>query len=163
MKPKGKVLEIGPGMGCDTQLLCEKGFDVTAIDLTPKSVETTKARLTHYNLPTVVMVGNAEKLQFGNETFDAVYSFGVLHHTPDTQKSIDEVYRVLKKGGVALIMLYNRWSLNYVAHLITHTQFDGTKKDPCPEEKSYTRQEILKMFSKFSTVEIKPDYLFGTG
>jgi ubiquinone/menaquinone biosynthesis C-methylase UbiE len=163
MKPGGKVLEIGPGMGCDTQLLCEKGLEVTAIDLTSKSVETTKVRLAHFNLPAVVITGNAEALQFQDETFDAVYSFGVLHHTPDTYKSIDEVHRVLKKGGIALIMLYNRKSLNYLAHVITRTQFDGTRKDPCPEEKAYTKQEIIKMFNNFSAVMVKPDYLFGTG
>lgn len=163
MKPKGKLLEIGPGMGCDTQLLCSKGWEVTAMDLTPKSVEATKARLLHYKLPATVLLGNAEDLQFADETFDAVYSFGVLHHTPDTQKAIHEIHRVLKKSGIALIMLYNRRSLNYLAHIITRTQFDGTKNDPCPREQAYTRAEILKMFGRFSQVEVKPDYLFGTG
>jgi ubiquinone/menaquinone biosynthesis C-methylase UbiE len=163
LKPNGKALEIGLGMGCDTQLLCEKGFDVTGVDLTPKSVEATTARLKFYNLKADVRTGNAEALDFDDGTFDVVYSFGVLHHTPDTQKAINEVHRVLKSDGIALIMLYNKNSLNYWAHLITGTQYDGTKKDPCPVERAYTKSEIRKLCSRYSKVDIRVDYLFGTG
>ena len=123
LKPGAKVLEIGVGMGIDTQLLCEHGFKVTGIDLTEKSVDATMARLAFYGLPAHIVQGNAEELQFPDEFFDVAYSFGVLHHTPD--------------------MLYHRRSLNYLAHQITRTSFDGSREDWCPEEKAYTKAEEI--------------------
>ncbi|MEE2710373.1 MAG: class I SAM-dependent methyltransferase [Gemmatimonadota bacterium] len=160
---EGKALEIGLGLGCDLQLLCQQGYEVTGVDLTEKAVEATTARMAFYNLPVTVKLGNVEALDFDDETFDIVYSLGGFHHTPDTQKSIDEVRRVLKKDEVALIMLYHRHALNYLAHLVTRTQFDGHKKDPCPGEKAYTKKEVLQLFSKYSQTAIEMDYLFGTG
>ena len=163
IKVEGKALEIGLGLGCDLQLLCEQGYETTGIDLTEKAVEASTARMAYYNLPVTVKLGNVEALDFDDETFDIVYSFGVLHHTPDTKKSIDEVRRVLKKNGIALIMMYNRRSLNYLAHWLTRTQFDGHGDDPCPVERAYTRNEILQLFSSYSQTNIDVDYLFGTG
>jgi ubiquinone/menaquinone biosynthesis C-methylase UbiE len=162
-KPGGNVLEIGLGLGVDTQLLCEKGFTVTGVDLTEKSVQATRARLTYYGHHAKIMTGNAEELVFNRDTFDAVYSFGVLHHTPNTQKAVAEVRRVLKPEGIALIMLYHKHSLNYLAHKVTRTSFDGAGDDPCPEEKAYSRKEIEAMFSSFSNTRIQVAYLFGTG
>jgi len=163
LKPGAKVLEIGVGMGIDTQLLCEHGFKVTGIDLTQKSVDATTARLAFYGLSAQIEQGNAEGLQFPDDTFDVVYSFGVIHHTPDTQKAVSEIYRVLKKNGTAFIMLYHRRSLNYFAHKVMKKSFDGSRGDWCPEEKAYTKAEVRKLFSNFRNTQVKADYLFGTG
>jgi len=62
---------------------------------------------------------NAEQLSFPNESFDWVYSHGVLHHTPNTQRAMDEVHRVLKPGGRAIIMLYHKHSFNYFIRIMT--------------------------------------------
>lgn len=159
----GSVLEIGLGIGSDTHLLASKGFKMTAIDLTEKSVMTVRRRFNVFNLQGQIQQGNAEKMDFPSESFDGVYSFGVLHHTPNTETAVKEVHRVLKKGGVALIMLYHTNSLNYWVHKITNTSYDGTKADWCPEEKTYTKSEVQKLFSDFSKVEVYPEYLFGTG
>jgi ubiquinone/menaquinone biosynthesis C-methylase UbiE len=163
LKPGGKALEIGVGIGCDTELLIRNGFEVSGIDLTDAAAEATKARLKHHGLSADVKQGDAENLPFPDKNFDVVYSFGVLHHSPDTQKTLDEVHRVLKPGGLALIMLYHKDSLNYWAHVITNTQYDGFGDDRCPVERSYTKSEVQNMFQKFSTIDPKPDYLFGTG
>lgn len=163
LKMGGKVLEIGLGVGADTQLLCSQDFDVTGIDLTEKSVAATRARLEAYGFKADIRTGNAEALEFDDNTFDVVYSFGVLHHTPDTSKSISEVRRVLKLGGIALVMLYHRNSLNYLVHMITNTSFDGPVGDPCPEEKAYSVDGAGRLFRDFSSVYVNIDYLFGTG
>ena len=163
IKLEGRVLEIGLGLGVDTHFLCELGYAVTGIDLTENSVEATNARLAFYGCLADIRTGNAESLDFNDETFDVVYSFGVLHHTPDTQQSIDEVHRVLKPGGIALVMLYHRRSLNYLAHVVTRTQFDGRKDDPCPVERAYTRLAARCLFSKFGQTTVEAEYLFGTG
>lgn len=107
------VLEIGCGMGTDLVQFARAGARVTGIDLTPRSVEITRQRFALYALPGKFQTADAENLPFAEESFDLVYSHGVLHHTPDTQKAVDEVYRVLKPGGTAIVMLYNKHSYNY--------------------------------------------------
>lgn len=160
----GKFLEVGCGMGTDALQIAKKGIAVTAIDLTEAGIHLAKERFSLYNRSADLRVADAENLPFENTYFDIVYSFGVLHHTPDTQKAINEVYRVLKPGGEAYIMLYNKISLNYVAHIITHTSFDaGFKGEKCPLEKTYKKSEVFSLFSSFSSVNITIEYLFGTG
>src|SRR6185312_8029573 len=66
-----------------------------------------------FNLPGTFHVADAERLDFPDNSFDIVYSHGVLHHTPDTAGAIREVHRVLRPGGRALVMLYHRNSYNY--------------------------------------------------
>jgi len=111
---KGKeVLEIGCGLGTDLLQFARAGARVTGIDLTPRSVELTSRRFELYGFKGHFEVGDAENLRFTNDTFDLVYSHGVLHHSPDTQKAIDEVHRVLKPGGSAIVMLYHKHSYNY--------------------------------------------------
>lgn len=106
-----KVLEIGVGLGADHQQFAQSGADLYGIDLTQRAVEHTCRRLAAFGLSSIVRVGDAEALDFADGTFDIVYSWGVLHHSPDTPKAIREVFRVLKPGGVARVMIYHRWSL----------------------------------------------------
>jgi ubiquinone/menaquinone biosynthesis C-methylase UbiE len=163
-QPNGKYLEIGCGMGTDALQIARKGISVTAIDLTDEGINLAKKRFDLYNCKADLRVADAENLPFDDATFDCVYSFGVLHHTPDTQKAINEIHRVLKPSGIAYIMLYNKLSLNYVAHLLTRTSFDaGFKGEKCPLEKAYTKKEVLLFFTKFSSITVSVEYLFGTG
>lgn len=94
-----KVLEIGVGLGADHQCFAEAGADLYGIDLTERAVEHTRQRLALFGLSSHLAVGDAEDLDFPDESFDQVYSWGVLHHSPDTPKAIREVYRVLKHRG----------------------------------------------------------------
>lgn len=94
-----KVLEIGVGLGADHQRFAEAGAELYGIDLTERAVEHTRRRLQTFGLKPNLAVGDAEDLDFPNESFDRVYSWGVLHHSPDTPKAIAEVHRVLKRGG----------------------------------------------------------------
>jgi ubiquinone/menaquinone biosynthesis C-methylase UbiE len=93
------VLEIGVGLGADHQRYAEAGAVLYGIDLTERAVEHTRRRLTSFGLSSELMVGDAEALPFPDESFDLVYSWGVLHHTPNTPKAVTEVHRVLKRGG----------------------------------------------------------------
>jgi ubiquinone/menaquinone biosynthesis C-methylase UbiE len=94
-----KVLEVGVGLGADHQLFAEAGADLFGIDLTERAVEHTRQRLAAFGLSSDLAVGDAEDLDFPDESFDRVYSWGVLHHSPDTPKAVAEVWRVLKPGG----------------------------------------------------------------
>jgi ubiquinone/menaquinone biosynthesis C-methylase UbiE len=157
------LLEIGCGMGTDLLQLAKRGFDVTGIDLTEEGISLARKRFQMHNIPARLKIGDAENLDFDNDTFDVVYSFGVLHHTPDTQKAIDEVNRVLKPGGLAVIMLYHRRSFNYIVHRILNAPFDGNRRDRCPIERTYTRGEIKGLFQGYSKVQIELEYFMTTG
>jgi ubiquinone/menaquinone biosynthesis C-methylase UbiE len=159
----GKLLEVGCGMGTDLLQLARTGINVTGVDLTEAGIELARKRFDVYGTQAELKVADAENLPFVGREFDVVYSFGVLHHTPDTKSSVREVCRVLKPGGKAFVMLYYRPSLNYLAHWITGIPFDGTKKDKCPVERAYTKREIRDLFDMFKEVHIGIEYLFGTG
>jgi ubiquinone/menaquinone biosynthesis C-methylase UbiE len=162
-KPGGEIIEIGCSMATDLLQLARLGMRATGVDLTEEGIKLAKVRFDMYGIPANLQVGDAENLPFNDNTFDAVYSFGVLHHTPDTQKSIDEARRVIKKGGLAVIMLYNTRSFNYIIHRILNAPFDGNKKDRCPIEKSYTKKQVAKMFENYSSVKIEREYFMTTG
>jgi len=103
-----KALDIGCGPGWYTVNYAKNGATVFSVDLTLHAVQLAKEHLKHYELPERVLEGNAEALPFKNGCFDLVVSSGVLHHTPDTYKTFEEAYRVLKKNGVAKITLYRK-------------------------------------------------------
>jgi ubiquinone/menaquinone biosynthesis C-methylase UbiE len=108
-----KVLEIGCGLGTDGAQFAESGADYTGVDLTEAAVELARKRFELFNLTGTFQTADAENLDFADESFDLVYSHGVLHHTPDTRKAVQEIHRVLRPGGRAVVMLYHRGSYNY--------------------------------------------------
>src|SRR5215213_7857896 len=108
-----QVLEIGCGLGTDGAQFAEAGADYTGVDLTEAAVELARKRFELFGIPGKFQTADAENLEFGDESFDLVYSHGVLHHTPDARAAVREVRRVLKPGGRAVVMLYHRDSYNY--------------------------------------------------
>ena len=106
-----KALEIGVGLGADHQLLAEAGAILSGVDLTERAVEHTRERFRIFNLTSNLQQADAENLPFPDASFDLVYSWGVIHHTPDTPKAAREIIRVLKPGGTFKVMIYNKWSL----------------------------------------------------
>jgi SAM-dependent methyltransferase len=108
-----KVLEIGCGMGTDGAQFAKAGADYTGVDLTDAAIDLARKRFELSGLKGEFRVADAENLDFADESFDLVYSHGVLHHTPDIQAAINEIHRVLKPGGRAIVMLYHRGSYNY--------------------------------------------------
>jgi ubiquinone/menaquinone biosynthesis C-methylase UbiE len=155
-----QVLEVGCGLGAHTEMLCRYGAKVTSIDLSPTSINTTKRRLALKGLDAKVMEADAENLPFANESFDYVWSWGVIHHSPDTVKCAQEITRVLKPGGRLGIMLYHRNSLYNWINVIfrygimkgelikssiqdLHNRYtDGKEKEGAPLSKYYTRRAI---------------------
>jgi ubiquinone/menaquinone biosynthesis C-methylase UbiE len=107
------VLEIGCGLGTDGAQFAKAGANYTGIDLTNAAVDLARRRFELFDLRGSFRVADAERLDFADNTFDIVYSHGVLHHTPDTQAAIREIHRVLRPGGRAVVMLYHRDSYNY--------------------------------------------------
>ena len=108
-----RVLELGCGLGTDGAQFALAGADYTGIDLTDAAIELAKRRFELFQLPGTFRTADAENLDFADESFDLVYSHGVLHHTPDTAAAVQEIHRVLRPGGRAVVMLYHRDSYNY--------------------------------------------------
>src|ERR687883_1787450 len=103
-----RVLEIGCGLGTDGAQFARAGAIYTGVDLTDAAVSLARRNFELQDLAGEFRTADAENLDFPDDTFDLVYSHGVLHHTPDTERAVGEVHRVLKPGGRAVVMLYHR-------------------------------------------------------
>ena len=166
------VLEIGVGFGCDhSEIANQKPRSLTGIDLTERSINNSKLRFKTLRLKSLLKIDNAEKLSFKDQTFDCVYSWGVLHHSPDTQKCFDEVYRVLKPGGIGKIMIYHKyspvgWMLWIKNGLFKFNPFKSlneiySKYLESPYTKAYTIREAKNLTKLFSKNEIKVQLSFA--
>jgi 2-polyprenyl-3-methyl-5-hydroxy-6-metoxy-1,4-benzoquinol methylase len=101
-----RVLEIGCGMGLHTELMTRAGAKVTALDISPKSVAATKARLALRGLEADVREVDAETIDF-HEEFDLIWSWGVIHHSSRTGRVLRNLYNALKPGGELRFMVYS--------------------------------------------------------
>lgn len=106
-----KTLEIGVGLGSDHMLLAQSGAILTGIDLTERAIGHTKRRFELLGLDSNLLRADAENLPFEDDTFDMIYSWGVIHHSPNTPQVVDEMHRVLKDRGICKIMIYHKMSL----------------------------------------------------
>jgi ubiquinone/menaquinone biosynthesis C-methylase UbiE len=164
-KWKGKrILEIGVGLGADHQQFAEGGALCTGVDLTARAIEHTRERFRELGLVSDLRVADAERLPFADGTFDLVYSWGVLHHSPDTSKAVSEVLRVLRPGGTAKVMIYHKHSfvgfmlwVRYAllrGRLLTSLDEIYARYLESPGTKAYTVAEARELFRGFARVEI---------
>ena len=107
------VLEIGVGSGCHAQLLASKARSFTGVDITEYAVKSTSERLRQLGLHAKIYCMQAEQLEFPDHSFDFVWSWGVIHHSSDIRKILQEIKRVLRPGGTVITMVYHRNFLNY--------------------------------------------------
>ncbi len=173
-----RVLEIGPGAGGHSSLFARYGALVTSMDITFARAAATQEKfglLGDSADGCGALQGDAERLPFSDASFDIVYSNGVLHHTPDTERSISEVLRVLKPGGEAIIMLYCKSSFHYWFNmwfcigllcgrmfrnrswLGNATEWAGRDKQTVlnPVTRCYTGQSIRHLFGNFVDVHLR--------
>ena len=108
-----RVLEVGCGIGTDGIQFARRGADYVGVDLSPASVALAQEQFDLFAVDGTLTVANAEHLPFPDEHFDHVYSFGVIHHSPDVSAIVREIHRVLKPHGTVAVMVYNRSSINY--------------------------------------------------
>jgi ubiquinone/menaquinone biosynthesis C-methylase UbiE len=114
------VLDVGCGQGIDLVNYARGGARATGVDLTPRHVELARAHLEALGLDGTVVQGDAEDLPFPDASFDRASSNGVLHHTPDMDRALAEICRVLRPGGRATVLVYNRRSLHYWIEQVLH-------------------------------------------
>lgn len=108
-----RVLEIGAGLGTDLAQFAKHGALTTDVDLSSGHLEHAKRNFALRGLTGEFQHGDAEVLPFDDATFDVVYSNGVIHHTPNTAAAVREMFRVLKPGGKAIVMVYAENSWHY--------------------------------------------------
>jgi SAM-dependent methyltransferase len=123
---RGKnLLEVGVGAGTDHLRFARAGALCSGIDLSDVSLDTARARLAAETLSSDLRVADAEELPFRDDSFDVVYSWGVIHHTADTRRAAREILRVLRPGGRFCVMVYNRRSLVAAQAWLLHAALRG--------------------------------------
>lgn len=169
-----RLLEVGCGMGTDLLQFARGGAICTGVDLTPRSVEISSLHFGLYGMRADFVLADGERLPFGDDSFDVVYSNGVLHHTPDTAQAVRELHRVLKPEGTARVMLYHRHSLYYWTEIILHRgvlrghflrghspeeimsrYVEYSEHGARPLVKVYSQKQARKLFEPF--VEVKTE------
>ena len=159
------VLDLGCGAGIDSAEFARNGASVVSTDFTRTATKSTQSLLEEANLPAQVVQADATSLPFKKETFDCIYSFGVLHHIPDVDKAVVEINRVIKPGGQVMAMLYNKDSLLYgysivylrgiKEGLLGKLTMDeilsrySERKEDNPYNKVYTKAEARALFSQY--------------
>lgn len=166
-----RVLEIGVGAGTDFVNWVRAGANSTGVDLTEAGIALCRERLALEGLSATLQVADAERLPFADASFEIVYSYGVLHHSPNTQRAVDEVHRVLERGGTALIMIYHwpSWTgfLLWTLHCLLagrpwkSARWAMAQHLESPGTKAYTVREASGLFRAFSSVRIRPQLSHG--
>ena len=160
-----RLLEVGCGMGTDLLQFARGGAEVYGIDLTEKAAKLARKRLGLYGLQGSISISDSETLPFKSDSFDLVYSWGVIHHTPDTEAAAKEILRVCKPGGQVMVMLYHRRSNLALQAWLFYGLLRGkpfktpsqvvSERVESPGTKVYTPKEGRELFPGLSSVRIK--------
>ncbi|MFN2625940.1 MAG: class I SAM-dependent methyltransferase, partial [Mycobacteriales bacterium] len=113
------------GMGADAVRWASHAARFTGVDLTERAVSITRTRLASARLTADIRVADAESLPFAEGSFDLVWSWGVLHHTPDSDRALAEAARVLRPGGRYAVMVYHRRSWVAIAAWVRYCLLRG--------------------------------------
>jgi ubiquinone/menaquinone biosynthesis C-methylase UbiE len=149
-----KILEIGCGLGIDLIRFAKGGAQVTGVDLAQQSIQLARKNFELHGLDADLRLMNGEALEFADNSFDVVYAHGVLQYTADAGKMAKEIHRVLKTGGEAIAMVYNRLSWLNALSLVMKVELEH---EDAPVLKKYSIGEFKKMLSPFSTVRLVPE------
>jgi 2-polyprenyl-3-methyl-5-hydroxy-6-metoxy-1,4-benzoquinol methylase len=169
-----KVLDLGCGIGTDTVTFAVAGAHVTAVDISPRSIEIARKRAKAYKLPIRFLCGDIEELPhiLEPQTFDLVYSFGVLHHTPRPERVIAHLRdHYMGPGSTLKLMLYNRYSWKAFWILAAYGKFQfwrwaeliarhSEAQTGCPITRTYTPELVREMLDGFIIEDLRVDHIF---
>ena len=165
-----KVLDVGCGNGYVLERFAREKADVYGIDITPMSIKLCNQRFDFKGIKGDFRVANAEEIPFPDNYFDCVTSMGVLHHVPDTQKAVDEIFRVLKPGGRLIVMFYHRNSALYRISFWLRSLFENKTRQQMvnefdgignPKGWVYSKKELGLLLHKFKNLKMWAGYLTG--
>jgi SAM-dependent methyltransferase len=162
-----ETLEIGLGFGTVGQILAARGARYHGADISPGPVAMMRDRLRWLGVEAPdasVVQASALDLPWEAETFDFVVSIGCLHHTGDLPRAVDEVHRVLRPRGTALVMLYNARSYRQLRVNLARARQDArlramydanTAGEAAPHTDFVSRRDVKRLFSSFSSVRVE--------
>lgn len=150
---RGKtLLEIGCGAGVDLVRFARAGAVVTGVDLSRTAIDLARQNIVQHGLDASLQIMNGEALQFADDSFDVVYAHGVLQYTADTGKMVSEIHRVLRPGGEAILMVYNRISWLNLMRKVTKVPLEH---EDAPVLKKFSIAEfkqLLKLFKRYTII-----------
>ena len=149
-----RFLEVGCGIGIDLVHFARNGAVVTGVDLAEVSIELARKNVALHDLTADLQVMNGEELQFAEASFDVVYAHGVLQYTHNTERMLWELHRVLRPGGAAILMVYNRYSWLYLMSKLFGAKLEH---EDAPVFKTFAIGDLKRMLRGFSQVEMIPE------
>jgi SAM-dependent methyltransferase len=172
-----KVLEIGCGIGTDTINFARHGSHVTAVELSEKSLEIAKQRAEVYGLQDHIRfcLGNAEELTtfVPVEPYDLIYSFGIIHHTPNPERVVEQMRHYAQPGSTVKVMVYHRyaWKVLWILLIYGKGQLwrlaelvaqHSEAQTGCPVTYTFTRREVRELLERhgFQVTEMWVDHIF---
>jgi ubiquinone/menaquinone biosynthesis C-methylase UbiE len=171
-----RVLEIGCGIGTAMQSFSESKAIYTGVDLSHNSIELGKKRVTNFDLKEVtLLLADVEKLStiIPLIKYDLIYSFGVLHHTPDIKRALEEIKNFASPGTLIKIMLYNKYSTKSLSLWLKYgwrvrfsfnaaVAIQSEAEFGCPIANVYTKKDVLKLASSagFQIIKIYKSHIF---
>lgn len=155
-----KVLEIGCGIGTAAQSFVEAGAIYTGVDISKESLRIARQRFEVFNLKGSFYLTEDENISkvVPVETYDLVYSFGVIHHTPNPNIIISELSKYMNKDSILKIMLYAKNSWKNIMIQAGLDQPEAQKG--CPIANVYTEQDVINLLSMYNVVSIEQDHIF---
>jgi SAM-dependent methyltransferase len=169
-----KILEIGCGIGTDSVNFCKHGAKLTAVDLSTESLQIAKQRMEVYGYDAEIAYADAENLSdfVSPQPYDLIYSFGVLHHTPNPIAAFSEVKKFMNEDSIFKLMVYHKGAFK-VFQILEEYNFDYTSANQliakhseaqtgCPVTFSYTPADITTIFDSlgFEVISCEIDHIF---
>ncbi len=170
-----RVLEIGCGLGTDTVNFARAGAQVTAIDLSDQSAAIARQRLELFGLSdrATIHVGNAEELPaiLPPQTFDLVYSFGVIHHSPHPRRIVEQLRQYMTPDSELRLMVYSRisyklfwimkeekvWDMGRIDELVAR---NSEAQTGCPVTYTYTDETVRTLLEGFRVLDVRKAHIF---
>jgi ubiquinone/menaquinone biosynthesis C-methylase UbiE len=172
-----KVLEIGCGIGTDTLSFLQHGAYVTAVDVSEESIRIAEQRIKLFGFESTharFFHGNAEELSkfVPIEKYDLIYSFGVIHHTPNPENVLNEIKKYMGPDSILKVMVYNKlsWKVFWIwatfGHFCSFRDLDGLiaryseAQTGCPVTYSYTKKSVKELLKNFKIIDMRIDHIF---
>ncbi|WP_159039665.1 class I SAM-dependent methyltransferase [Streptomyces sp. TP-A0356] len=171
----GRVLEIGCGAGTDHSVIAGIARETAAIDLASRGARLTQKRLELEGRPGIAQVADAEDMPFPDQSFDGVYSFGVLHHTDHPERVVEEMWRVMRPGATFMVALYHkhsmfaaqkaieyivrfRWRSQTWRDFLAELEYGAADLVQRPLVRLYSRQAARNLFARFHDVRVRTEH-----